>query len=89
MTPTMLIKTNRLLLRPLTTGDLDDLVELHAMPEVKRTMGGAYDRASALARLELTPLRADSLIDLSVVVYAIERPGNCHPPAAPPGVQMR
>ena len=47
----MLIETERLLLRPLTTGDLDAIVELHAMPEVKRRMG-AYSRQSALDRLE-------------------------------------
>jgi len=47
----VLIETDRLLLRPLTTADLDDVVEMHAMPEVVRTMG-AYDRAAALARLE-------------------------------------
>jgi RimJ/RimL family protein N-acetyltransferase len=40
-----------LLLRPLTTADLDDVVELHAAPEVARTMG-TFDRSAALARLE-------------------------------------
>lgn len=47
----MRIETDRLLLRPLTTADLDELVELHGMPEVMRTMG-AYERSAALARLE-------------------------------------
>jgi len=47
----MLIETDRLLLRPLTTADLDEVVEMHAMPEVIRTMG-AYDRLAAAARLE-------------------------------------
>jgi RimJ/RimL family protein N-acetyltransferase len=46
-----MIETDRLLLRPLTTADLDEVVELHAMPEVERTMG-AFDRPAALARLE-------------------------------------
>lgn len=46
----MQIETDRLLLRPLTTADLDEVVELHAMPEVKRTMG-AFDRRAAQARL--------------------------------------
>jgi RimJ/RimL family protein N-acetyltransferase len=46
-----MIETERLLLRPLTTADLDEVVELHAMPEVERTMG-AYERSGALARLE-------------------------------------
>ena len=47
----MLIETDRLLLRPLTTADLDEVIEMHAMPEVIRTMG-AYDRLAATARLE-------------------------------------
>ena len=47
----MLIETDRLLLRPLTTADLDEVIEMHAMPEVIRTMG-AYDRLAAGARLE-------------------------------------
>lgn len=51
----MLIETDRLVLRPLTTADLDEVVELHAMPEVKRTMG-AFDRSSARARLERNEL---------------------------------
>ena len=46
-----LIETERLLLRPLTTADLDDVVELHATPEVIQTMG-AFDRPAAAARLE-------------------------------------
>ena len=52
MTPAFVIETDRLLLRPLTTADLDEVVEMHAMPEVTQTMGGAYDRSAALARLE-------------------------------------
>jgi RimJ/RimL family protein N-acetyltransferase len=48
---TLRIETDRLLLRPLTTADLDEVVEMHAMPEVVRTMG-PYDRPAALARLE-------------------------------------
>lgn len=47
----MRIETDRLLLRPLTTADLDELVELHGMPEVIQTMG-AYERSAALERLE-------------------------------------
>jgi RimJ/RimL family protein N-acetyltransferase len=46
-----MIETDRLLLRPLTTADLDDLVEMHARPEVVRWMG-TYDRSAALERLE-------------------------------------
>jgi RimJ/RimL family protein N-acetyltransferase len=46
------IETDRLLMRPLTTADLDEFVELHAMPEVQRTMKGAFDRSTALVRLE-------------------------------------
>ena len=56
---TLRIETDRLLLRPLTTADLDEVVELHAMPEVKRTMGGAFDRPAALARLERNELEWD------------------------------
>lgn len=58
MTPGFVIETDRLLLRPLTTADLDEVVELHAMPEVKRTMG-AFDRPAALARLERNELEWD------------------------------
>lgn len=54
----MLIDTDRLLLRPLTTADLDEVVELHAMPEVMRTMG-AFDRSAALSRLERNELEWD------------------------------
>ena len=54
----MVIETNRLVLRPLTTADLDEVVELHAMPEVKRTMG-AFDRRAARARLERNELEWD------------------------------
>jgi RimJ/RimL family protein N-acetyltransferase len=52
----VLIETDRLLMRPLTTSDLDEFVELHAMPEVERTMKGAFDRPTALARLERNEL---------------------------------
>jgi RimJ/RimL family protein N-acetyltransferase len=37
------IETERLLLRPLTMADLDELVTLHADPRVERFMGG-FDR---------------------------------------------
>ncbi len=47
----MVIETDRLLLRPLGISDLDEVVEMHATPEVERTMG-AFDRPSARARLE-------------------------------------
>jgi RimJ/RimL family protein N-acetyltransferase len=47
----VLIETDRLILRPLTTADLDEFVEMHAMPDVMRTMG-AFDRSAALTRLE-------------------------------------
>jgi RimJ/RimL family protein N-acetyltransferase len=46
-----MIETERLVLRALTTADLDDVVEMHGTPEVVRWMG-AYDRSAALARLE-------------------------------------
>jgi RimJ/RimL family protein N-acetyltransferase len=47
----VLIETDRLLLRPLTTADVDEVVDMHAAPEVIRTMG-PYERAVALERLE-------------------------------------
>jgi RimJ/RimL family protein N-acetyltransferase len=47
----MVIETDRLRLRPLTTADLDEVVRLHAAPEVVRTMG-TFAREAALARLE-------------------------------------
>jgi RimJ/RimL family protein N-acetyltransferase len=49
------IETDRLLLRPLTAADLDEVVELHAMPEIVRTMG-EYTRPAALERLERNEL---------------------------------
>jgi RimJ/RimL family protein N-acetyltransferase len=49
------IETDRLILRPLVVTDLDDVVELHAAPEVVRTMG-AYERSAALTRLERNEL---------------------------------
>jgi RimJ/RimL family protein N-acetyltransferase len=54
----MLIETDRLVLRPLTTSDLDEVVELHAMPQVKRTMG-VFDRSAARSRLERNELEWD------------------------------
>jgi RimJ/RimL family protein N-acetyltransferase len=48
---TRLIETDRLLLRPLATADLDEVAAMHAMPEVIRTMG-TFERSSSLARLE-------------------------------------
>jgi RimJ/RimL family protein N-acetyltransferase len=47
----VLIQTDRLLLRPLTTADLDEVVEMHAMPGVIERMG-AFDRPAAATRLE-------------------------------------
>ena len=47
----MVIETDRLLLRPLITADLDEVAAMHAMPEVVRTMG-TFGRASTRARLE-------------------------------------
>jgi RimJ/RimL family protein N-acetyltransferase len=52
------IKTDRLLLRPLTTADLEEVVEMHSTPEVERTMG-AFDRRTARARLERNELEWD------------------------------
>jgi RimJ/RimL family protein N-acetyltransferase len=49
--PPVLIETNRLILRPLTTADLDEVVDMHAMPEVIQTMG-QFERHAAASRLE-------------------------------------
>jgi len=46
-----LIETDRLLLRPLTVADLDEVDALNAMPEVVQTMG-SVERPEALVRLE-------------------------------------
>jgi RimJ/RimL family protein N-acetyltransferase len=43
----MLIETDRLLLRRMTMADLDELVAIHAEPEVRRFMG-PFDRAEAM-----------------------------------------
>jgi RimJ/RimL family protein N-acetyltransferase len=47
----VVIETDRLLLRPLTATDLDEVDALHAAPDVMRTMG-TFERPHALARLE-------------------------------------
>jgi RimJ/RimL family protein N-acetyltransferase len=47
----MVIETERLLLRPLRATDLDDVVAMHAMPDVIRSMG-MFERSRTLARLE-------------------------------------
>jgi RimJ/RimL family protein N-acetyltransferase len=49
--PSFLIETDRLLIRPLTMSHLDELVEMHAMPEVAQTMG-RFERHAAAARIE-------------------------------------
>jgi RimJ/RimL family protein N-acetyltransferase len=46
----MVIETERLLLRPMRMGDLDDLVALHAEPAVNQFMT-RFDRRSARERL--------------------------------------
>jgi RimJ/RimL family protein N-acetyltransferase len=46
----MKIETERLLLRPLTLADVDELVAIHADPEVGRHMS-AFDRERAIERL--------------------------------------
>lgn len=46
----VVIETERLLLRPLCMGDLDDFVELHAQPEVSR-FTATFDRDEAGRRL--------------------------------------
>jgi len=51
----MQIETDRLILRPLVTADVDEVVEMHAMPEVKQRMG-AFDRRAALTRLKRNEL---------------------------------
>jgi RimJ/RimL family protein N-acetyltransferase len=49
--PQSRIETERLILRPLTVQDLDDLFELHSQPEVARYTT-SFTRAQALERLE-------------------------------------
>ena len=46
----MLLETGRLLLRPITSEDLDEFVALHADPEVTRHIS-AFDRAQSEERL--------------------------------------
>jgi RimJ/RimL family protein N-acetyltransferase len=47
----MVIETDRLLLRPLSPADLDEVVAMHAMPDVVRTMG-TFAPSRMIARLE-------------------------------------
>jgi RimJ/RimL family protein N-acetyltransferase len=47
----MVIETDRLLLRPLDVNYLDEVIAMHAMPDVIRTMG-TFERGSIAARLE-------------------------------------
>jgi RimJ/RimL family protein N-acetyltransferase len=49
------LETDRLLLRRFTTADLDELVAVHADPEVTRVMG-LFDRARALRWMEANEL---------------------------------
>ena len=51
----MLIETDRLLLRPLVSDDIDEFVEMHATPEVVATMG-RFGRQRSLERLERNEL---------------------------------
>jgi RimJ/RimL family protein N-acetyltransferase len=51
-TDVVIIETDRLTLRPLTMADLDEFIEMHAMPEVAETMMGRFERPAAAARLE-------------------------------------
>jgi RimJ/RimL family protein N-acetyltransferase len=46
------IETDRLVLRPMTADDVDELVAIHAEPQVARFMGD-FDRAAALELVEL------------------------------------
>lgn len=48
---TVVIETERLVLRPLTLADVDEFVAMHAAPEVIDTMG-SYTREAAVERLE-------------------------------------
>lgn len=47
----MEIETDRLLLRPLSIGDLDEYLAMHVQPEVVRIMG-PYSRSTAVERIE-------------------------------------
>jgi RimJ/RimL family protein N-acetyltransferase len=47
----MLIETDRLVLRPLVSDDIDEFAEMHAAPEVVATMG-RFGRQRSLERLE-------------------------------------
>ena len=60
----VLIETERLRLRPLTSGDADDLVAIHAEPKVERFMG-PFDRA-----------RVNEWLALVQEDYAEHRPGR-------------
>lgn len=83
----MHIDTERLYLRPMAMGDVDDLVALHADPEVSRYMR-PFAREEVVERLwrdenarsvrvadrlGMTRLRDDSLFDVPVVVHFVER----------------
>jgi ribosomal-protein-alanine N-acetyltransferase len=49
----VIVETTRLLLRPLVAGDLDDLADLYADPEVRRHFpNGTLDRDETLEELE-------------------------------------
>lgn len=48
----MRIETERLLLRPLTIADVDEVVAMHATPEVMQSMHGSFKRPRAIERLE-------------------------------------
>lgn len=60
----VLIETDRLLLRPLTSDDIDDLVAIHAEPDVERFMG-PFDHA-----------RVTEWLAVVQTDYAEHRPGR-------------
>jgi len=77
------IETQRLRLRPLEPGDLDEFVALHAEPEVTAVTNAENDRSIRVAeRLGLTPLREDRLLGDPVVAYGVQRAGNGAPQTA-------
>lgn len=67
----MRIETERLLLRPMEPGDLDEFAALHADPEVTNPSNVRSIRVAE--RLGFTPLRDDDLLGDPVTVYAVRR----------------
>jgi [ribosomal protein S5]-alanine N-acetyltransferase len=71
-----MLRTDRLLIRPFTPADLDDLAALYADPEVMALAGGTCDRATAERCLHRyaaeTPLNYQAIVERATGAFVGE-----------------